>query len=52
MESFQLRLLLTIAAAISVFIDCFNATIESNNGHIYFEIDIFTVVFAVCVWFI
>ena len=46
------RITLTILAVIDILIDCYNTTVEWDDGRIHIEINIFTVIFAVAVWFI
>jgi hypothetical protein len=46
------RIVLTILAIIDILIDCYNTTVEWNDGRIHIEINIFTVIFTVAVWFI
>ena len=52
MVSLALRIILTVAAVIDILIDCYNTTVEWDDGRIHIEINIFTVIFAVVVWFI
>ncbi len=46
------RIILTILAAVDILTDCYNSTIECDDGRIHIEIDIVTVILGVAVWFI
>lgn len=46
------RIVLTILAIIDILIDCYNTTVERNDGRIHIEIHIFIVIFAIAIWFI
>ena len=52
MTHLTLRIGLTIAAIISILVDCHNDTVDHSDGKLYFTFDIFKVGMLVFIWLI
>jgi hypothetical protein len=39
-------------AIIDILTDCYNSTVECDDGRIHIEIDLITVILVVAIWFI
>lgn len=52
MTSLTLRIILTIAGLISMYIDSYNETVINDDGRVYIVTDIYTLIVIIAIWFI
>lgn len=52
LKSLTLRIILTVAGLISIFIDSYNETVLFDDGRIHIVTDIYKVVAIIAIWFI
>ena len=52
MTSLTLRIILTIAGLISMYIDSYNETVTNDDGRVYIVTDIYTLIIIIAIWFI
>ena len=52
MTSLALRIILTVAGLISMFIDSYNETVLFDDGRIHIVTDIYKLIATIAIWFI